>query len=200
MTTPNLTTTATVKSVLHITEDSDDAIIDMFVAQASQAFTTEARRQFYATPGATLTYDIIPPQIYGGQLFFLEDVLGVDRVINGDGSVITPSEFRLLPVNSPSPKYALQLYVGANVWFQPTPDNNWQSAIQVQGTVGYCPTDQVPADVSYAVAKLAAYFYQTRDNTGDIIKFADGSTLIPANVPAVVLRTIENYKRVQMYT
>lgn len=200
MTTPNLTTTAAVKSVLHITEDGDDAIIDIFVAQASQAFTTEARRQFYATPGATLTYDIVPPQIIGGQLYFLEDVLGVDRVINGDGSVIQPTEFRLLPVNTVSPKYALQLYVGSNIWFQPNNTNNWQSAIQVQGTVGFCQTGQVPADVSYAVAKLAAYYYVTRDNTGDIIKFADGSTLIPANVPAVVLRTIENYKRVQVYT
>lgn len=200
MTTPNLTTTALVKSQLHIIENSDDAIIDLYVAQASQMFSTEARRQFYATPGATLTYDIIPPQVYGGQLFFLEDILGVDRIINGDGSVILPSQFRLLPVNSPSPKYALQLYVGSNIWFQPNQENSWQSALQVQGTVGYCPTGEVPSDVVFAVTKLAAFMYETRDNQGDVIRFADGSSQIPSNAPPLVLRVVNNYKRVQLYT
>lgn len=199
MTTHNLTTTANVKSVLHITDGSNDAMLDMFVAQASDMFSIEARRQFYATPGATLTYDIAPPQIYGSQLFFLEDMLDVDRVINGDGSVITRDQFRLLPLNG-SPKYALQLYVGNNVWFQPNDVNSWQSAIHVQGTLGYCETDEVPNDVVFAVTKLAAFFYETRDNQGDVIRFADGSTQIPSNAPPMVLRVATNYKRVQLYT
>jgi len=199
MTSPNLTTTANVKSVLHITETTDDAMIDMFIAQASEMFSVEARRQFYATTGATLTYDIAPPQIYGSQLFFLEDILDVDRVINGDGSVITRDQFRLLPING-SPKYALQLYVGNNIFFQSNDVNSWQSAIHVQGTMGYCETGSVPSDVVYAVTKLAAFFYETRDNQGDVIRFADGSTQIPSNAPPLVLRVVANYKRVQLYT
>src|SRR5678816_2046163 len=162
----DLTTTVAVKSVLHITESTDDSIFDTFVTQASQDFMTEARRQFYSTGGATLTYDIADPQIIGRKLFFATDVQAVDRIINGYGSVIDPSSYRLLPLNA-SPKYAAELYVGAGVFWQPSPTNNWQSAIQVQGTIGYNPTGETPSDVTYAVTKLAAFYYQTRDNSGD---------------------------------
>lgn len=195
----DLTTTAAVKSALRITENTDDALIDTFVTQASQDFSTEARRQFYSTGGATLTYDIAPPQIIGRKLYFMNDFQAVDRIINGDGSVIDPTAYRLLPLNT-SPKYAAELYIGANVYWQPSPTNNWQSAIQVQGTIGYNPTSAIPSDVVYAVTKLAAFYYMARDNSGDVVKFADGSTVIPANAPAVVLKTATNYKRVQIFT
>lgn len=198
MTTPDLTTTAAVKSVLHITETTDDAMIDLFVSQASQLFTTETRRQFYSTSGATLTYDYVPPQVVNTQINFLTDVQYVDRVVN-NGNVITPDKYRLLPLNN-TPKYALQLYLGSNEYFVGNNQNNWQSAIAIHGTIGFNMTGDVPADVTYAVTKLAAYMYETRDSTGDIVRFADGSTQIPADVPAVVLRTINNYKRVQIYT
>jgi len=194
----DLTTRNAVKSVLNITETSDDSLIDLFVSQASQTFATETQRQFYDVSGATLTYDLTPPQIFGSKLFFLTDVLDVDRVINGDGNVITPTSFRLLPLNG-SPKYALELYSGSNQWFQ-AGANGRQSAITIQGTTGYCVAGTIPADVTYAVTKLAAFYYQTRDNSGDVVKFADGTTVIPANAPAVVLRTVNNYMRVQMYT
>lgn len=194
-----LTTTAAVKAQLNITSDSDDAIIDDYVTQASVMFQVEARRQFYATPGATLTYDYAPPQITGLTLWFLEDVLDVDRIINGDGSVITRDQFRLLPVNG-SPKYAAQILTGSNITWLLSNQNNWQSAIHVHGTIGYNATNNEPGDVRFAVTKLASWMYQTRDNNGDVIRFADGSTQIPANAPAVVLRTAKNYKRVQIYT
>jgi len=197
MTTPDLTTTAAVKSVLHITETTDDTLIDTFVSQASELFTTETRREFYSTSGATLTYDLMPPQVSNGQINFLTDVQGVDRVVNS-GQVITPSEFRLLPLNN-TPKYALQLLTGSNIWFQPDSQNNWQSAVEVHGTIGFCATGTIPSDVTYAVTKLAAYMYMTRDNDGSVIRFADGSSQIPADAPAVIMRTINNYKRVQIY-
>lgn len=195
----DLTTTAAVKAQLHITETTDDTLIDGFVTQASEMFQTETRRQFYATGGSTLTYDILNPQIIGRKLYFQTDVLGVDRIVNGDGSVLTTIDFRLLPLND-SPKYAAELYVGANVYWQQSPSNNWQSAIQVQGTVGYNLTGQVPSDVQYAVTKLAAWMYITRDSNGDVIRFADGSSQIPANAPETVLKVAKNYKRVQIFT
>ncbi len=195
----DLTTTAAVKTQLHITENTDDGIIDNYVTQASTMFQTEARRQFYATGGATLTYDIYSPQIIGRKLYFMDDLLAVDRIINGDGSVLDATTYRLLPLNA-SPKYAAELYMGANVYWQPSPSNNWQSAIQVQGTVGYNLTGSVPSDVTFAVTKLAAWMYVTRDSNGDVIRFADGSTQIPANAPQSVLRVATNYKRVQIFT
>ncbi len=195
----DLTTTAAVKSVLHITETTDDAIIDNFVTQASQDFSTDARRQFYTSGGATLTYDIIEPQIIGRKLYFTNDLQAVDRIVNGDGSVIDPTAYRLLPLNA-APKYAAELFINSNVYWQPSPDTNYQSAIQVQGSIGYNPTNQIPSDVVYAVTKLAVFYYQVRDNSGDVVKFADGTTVIPANAPAVVLKTAKNYKRVQIFT
>lgn len=194
----NLTTVSAVKDMLHITNDADDSLLGTLVTQASQDFSTEARRQFYAQPGATLTYDLQYPQVVNNKVFFLTDMLGVDRIINGNGSVIPPSTFRLLPLNA-SPKYAAQLLLGSNEMFVQG-NNLWQGAVIVQGTTGFCPTGEAPSDVTLAVTKLAAWYYQTRDNNGDVVRFADGSSQIPANAPAMVLRTVNNYKRVQIYT
>lgn len=201
-----LTTIAAVKRQLGITlyvdgtlttNDSDDDVLQAAVEQASQMFQTECRREFTATPGATLTYDLAPPDIYGSQLFFRADFLGVDQVYNGNGSLIPASNYVLLP-NNGLPKYGLQMVNGGGQWYQ-NPTTGYKQAITVNGTTGFCETEDRPSDVTRAVTKLAAWLYQTRDNTGDVVKFADGTMSIPSDVPNIVLQTIKNYKRPQLY-
>lgn len=178
------------------TNDVDDDIITDYVIEASKMFETETRRVFSSTSGATLTYDLAIPSVYGRKLFFGRDVISVDRVINGDGSVIPASAYRLLPVNN-DPKYGLELLLGST-YFWLTSDNIWQNAITVNGTTGYCMTNEQPADVTLAVTKLAAHLYQTRDNTGEI-QVADGFVVVPGDTPKTTLRTIANYRTVQIY-
>lgn len=200
----DLTTAAAVKAQLHIigvngtVDPVDDALISGYVSQASQMFSTQTRRQFYATGGATLTYDIAHPDIYGSKLFFNEDVLVVERVINGDNTVIPATNYRTLPVNY-NPKYGIQLLQGATTWWTPGQTNGFQNAIQVQGSLGFCATGAQPDDVTLAVTRLAAFLYVTRDSSGDVVKFADGTMQIPANAPELVLKTIQRYQRVRVF-
>lgn len=205
MTTGTLTTVEAVKRTLGIvtytdgtlsTNDVDDDLIQDYVVEASVMFQTETRRTFSATPGATLTYDLAAPDVYGRKLFFGEDVVAVDRLINGDGSVIPASAYRMLPVNY-SPKYGLELLYGSTYQWQ-TSDNYWQGAISINGTTGYCLTGEQPSDVTLAVTKLAAHLYQTRDNTGEI-QVAEGFVVVPSDTPKITLRTIQNYKTVHTF-
>lgn len=178
---------------------ADDDILADKITEASQMFETETRYSFSATPGATLVYDLQQPDVVGRKLFFGTPFLGVDRVINGDGTVFTAADYFLLP-NNDTPKYGLVLNIMQNIFWQLSTANGYKQAIQVQGTTGFCATGEQPSDVTTAVTKLAAFLYQIRDNSGDITKFADGTMVIPAGVPDIVIRTINNYKRARIYT
>lgn len=181
------------------TNTADDDILADKVTEASQLFETETDFTFSATPGATLTYDLIQPDVFGRKLFFGTPFLGVDRIINGDGTVFTTADYFLLP-NNGTPKYGAILNTMQAVFWQLSNANGYKQAIQVQGTTGFCETGDQPADVTMAVTKLAAFLYQIRDNSGEVVKFADGTMAIPAGVPDVVIRTIQSYKRARLYT
>lgn len=180
-----------------VNETSDDDIISTYITEASQVFETETRYQFYASGGATLTYDLKPPDVYGNKLYFGKPILGIDRVLNGDGSEITSDQYTLLP-NNDFPKFALQLNAPSNVTWQLNPTSWYNQAITVNGTTGFCATGEQPSDVTLAATKLAAHLYLTRDNMGQI-QVAEGFVSIPADTPKLVLRIINNYKRARMY-
>ena len=200
----DLTTVARVKRELSITNYEtgtlsvnavDDDLLALKVSEATQLFESDARMSFTGANG-TLTFDIAAPYVFGRKLFFRQPVLNVYELTTGDGTIIPSTGYRLLPLNI-SPKYELEL-LNDYTWEVST-TNGVRGAITVAGTLGYCLAANVPADVTTAVTKLAAFLYQTRDNAESIIRLADGSMEIPANAPDIVLRILRNYARVQVY-
>lgn len=192
------TTTAAVKAQLNIgvngtTNTTDDTLIGLYVTQASQMIATECLRPFSETVG-TLFYDARYPVIENNILYFDQDYLGVDAVSNGVNGTINAANYRLLPLHY-SPKYALQLLPKSNLSWQTGNDGFVQNAICVIGTTGYCLSSNIPADITLAATKLAAWLYQNRDNDGAQVQLADGSIAIPAQAPTFVLRTISKYIR-----
>lgn len=196
------TTTAAVKRQLNIGQTEintvDDDLIDVYVTQASQAIDTFTGRTFSESIG-TLYYDARYPVIEGRILYFDQDYLGVDAVSNGVNGTINPANYRLLPQHY-APKYALQLLDQSGLSWQVGNDGGAQNAITVIGTTGYCLASSRPADITLAATKLAAWLYQNRDNDGAIIQMADGTTSIPAEAPAVVLKLLDKYIRRVAYT
>lgn len=188
----DLTTTAAVKSSLQITTTDDDDLIALYVSQASQMIETQALRQFSATPG-TLTLNACAPHLYGNRLFFDTDVLSVASVADSNGT-LSASQYTLLPLNE-SPKYGLHLKGTAELTYSDDPIG----AITVVGTLGYCTAANRPADITLAATKMAAWLYQTRDNNGEIVRFADGSTVIPAEAPSLVMRIMTKYTRMKAF-
>lgn len=191
----DLTTLAAVRLQLGfaVTETGDDTLITSYVSDASQMIETYCKRTLVAANG-TLTFDVCPPDIYGRRLFFHEDVLGVYLLTNGDGETIASANYRLLP-NNGTPKYGLDL-IDADFTFT---DSRF-AAVTVAGTLGMFTSAAIPADLSLAATKLAAWLYQTRDNRGDVTRFADGSMTIPSEAPAVVLNILDKrYVKDRLY-
>ena len=175
----------------------DDDMIDFYVTDASQMIATETSRQFSETVG-TLFYDAAYPVVDNNVLYFDQDWLGVDAISNGANGTLDPSNYRLLPINF-APKYGLQLLVKSNAAWVVGNDGYAQNAICIIGTTGYCLSANRPADITLAATKLATWLYQNRDNTG-AIQIAEGFTVIPADAPPFVLRTISKYIRRVAYS
>ncbi len=177
----------------------DDLLID-YVYQASAAVEAHCGRRLsdITNETGTLTkkYDYDSPPIFGRMLFLDDDLLSVGTLTNGDGTVIASTEYRLLPTNG-SPKYAIELYSGSSIaWNYLT---NREEAIQIQGAWGYASsTLTMPQEVRTATAKLAAWLYQTRDNTGEKVAFADGSMSIPPDAPPMVFKLLSRYVRLEL--
>lgn len=196
-------TVAAVKRQLAIgvngtTNTIDDDLIATYVAQASAAIDTHTGRVFAETMG-TLYYDARYPVIENRVLYFDQDYLGVDAVVNGVNGTINPASYRLLPLHY-SPKYALQLLDQSGLVWSVGNDGGVQNAIMVVGTTGFCLTSGRPADITLAATKLAAWLYQNRDNDGTIVQVADGVTSIPAEAPQMVFKLLDKYIRRVAYT
>ena len=199
-----LTTTAAVKRQLGLVgtvqgtvvdKTADNDLIDVYVAQATELFNSEVGYTFIATNG-TLELDACAPHAYGRKLFFRQPVVDVYSVVNGDGQTLTDSEYRLLPANE-SPKYGIEIKQGSGKYWNY--DTSPEAAIVIGGTLGYATEANVPADVTLAVTKLAANLYQNRDNRGEIIRFADGSSQVPADAPGIIFKIIDKYASVRVY-
>lgn len=179
----NLTTVELVKQGQDISGTNDDALIGTLVSAASTMIENICKRTFIQTTG-TLYYDPAPPDVYGGKLFFGQDVQSVTHLIDASGT-LDASKYRLLPRNG-TPKYGLEL---KNTGWTFSEDVD---SITVIGTYGlYADENSVPADLRQAATKLAQWMYQTRDNTGDTIHFANGDVSIPANAPPQVMTILE---------
>ena len=194
----DLTTLDAVRQQLGLgpVDTDDDELITDYVTEASIIFQNEVNLPNFSAANGTLLLNACPPHAYGRQLFFRDYVVGVYSVVNGDGLTVDPAHYRLLPYNS-SPKYGMELTIDSGLRW--TFDRDPHAAITVAGTLGYCTSANVPADVTLAVTKLAVWLYQNRDNRGETIKFADGSKSIPAEAPAIVLRTQKRYIRDVLY-
>lgn len=203
----DLTTVAQVKRQLAspngTMSDVDNDLLQYYVTQASDDFERACNRWWIDAEGiyhpaftpsyGTLYYDAIYPQIEGKTLFFGQDVLSVVSVSNGANGTLTSDQYRLLPVNG-SPKYGLELLTPGISWLYGSTGSP-QNAIVVTAQVGMFTAGNVPANVTLAVTKYAAWLYQNRDNDGSTFVAANGEAVIPSQAPALVLKIVDQYKR-----
>lgn len=181
--------------------DIDNDLIEQYVTDASVAFESACRRTIAGAVG-TLTFDACYPTIEGRTLYVGQDLLGVIQITNGTNGAagtgtLATDEYRMLPLNV-SPKYGIQLLQGLT--WQTGTDGYIENAIQVIGTFGMFTSDNIPSDITLAATKLAAWLYQTRDDNEGVIHTANGDTILPPDVPKIVVTTIEYYKRRETYS
>jgi hypothetical protein len=176
------------KNYLGIDTDTDDSLLFDLLDRAEGIVDAYTGRKFEAI---TATKYFGQSDTNGADLsLWGYDLLSVTKLTNGDGVEIASSDYRLFPRND-DPKWLIKLN-DTKSWEFSTPD----SGIVVEGTWGY--STSVPADITHACIRLAAFIYRQKDTSADIdrpIVTGDGVTIMPSGLPSDVQKLLNRYKR-----
>ena len=167
---------------------TDDTLLTACISRA-QAIIENLTGRIFEAKTETRFYDA--NDIDGQDLeMFGDDLLTVTTLTNGDGTVVDPANYYLLPRNH-LPKYIIRLKE-VDAWEFTDAD----STISVAGTWGYTATP--PDDIKQACLRAAAWLYRQKDTTADIdrpIMTGDGAVIMPAALPNDALKIIAKYAR-----
>lgn len=168
----------------------DDSLLTDLIARAQAWIDAETGWSFEAA-AATRYYD--PTRnVVGAELRVEGDLLTVTTLTNGDGAVVTASQYVLVPANT-SPKYAVRLKSSTGLYWTWLTDP--ENAITLVGTWGYATA--APKNIELATIKLAAYLYRQRDAQQFEVTSApgQGEQIVPQGIPRTVWQTIRAYRR-----
>ena len=166
-------TLAEFKSYANITstDAADDAVIEDIIEGASRFIDTYTGRTFYGRSG---THYFDTPN--GNTLHIDDDdLLSITTLTNGDGSVISASDYKLLPLNK-SPKYEIYLEAGSNLSWETDSNGDEVGAISINGTWGF--SSSAPDDVKQACLMISVSEYRKRFGEGT----ESAATITPAGV------------------
>jgi len=181
------------KAYLGISATGDDTLLSTLAAAAQRIVEQHTRRVFeYGTATAKAHDAVADTDSRRRTLFLCDDLCSITSVVNGDGETVTAAQYVTEPRHE-TPYYALTLLSSANVTWTYVTDP--EGAIVVTGKWAYAVT--VPADIVQATTRLAAYLYRQKDNAADLDRaiVAGNATILPATLPADVVRLLEPYRR-----
>ena len=148
------TTLANLKTkYLALTQAGDDTLIQDIILEATDMITSSAKQKFYPLL-ATRLFDVpleargyAPYSIttwqypqrgiwYGAELILDDPLLSLTTLTNGDGTVVTASDYVLVPANR-YPIYGVSLKTSNGVVWQPGTGGENQQVISVAGVWGF---------------------------------------------------------------
>lgn len=185
------TTLANIRALraLDATDTASDAVIERAVEQASRIIDNVTGRTFYAR---TETHYYEPENLDGRVLTILDDdLLTVTSLLDGEGTTIVSTEYRLRPLNK-SPKWRIEIKVDSAV--------DWEcgagDVVTVTGTWGYVAI--APLDIQSVCEDLALRFLNARFGgapQGDVTVTGAGVVLSPKMLTADNMRVLNAYVR-----
>lgn len=113
------------------TDTTDDGVIVNFLESASRLLDNRCGRQFYPSIETRL-YDVPGDS----ELWLDADLLAVTTLTNGDTTVLTTTDYNLLPANE-TPKYCIRLNDISNYEWETNSSDSAQQVISVLGWWGY---------------------------------------------------------------
>lgn len=170
---------------------TDDGVIEDLIEAASRHFDAQASgRTFYAR--TETRYFSIPS---GRTLRVDDDLLAITTLTNGDGTVISSSDYYLVPRNA-SPKFEIVLKESASVFWASDSNGNTEFVISIAGSWGYATTR--PDNINIACLEIAKALYSRR--TGETMNMvarvtAAGVVLMPQGTPDWVADVIASYRK-----
>lgn len=186
------TTKADVKTYLNISDADDDTLIDDLILAATARFEKETGRTFEAAADST-RYFHARKDVDGRILRLNKELCQITTVTNGDGTVVTSSQYTTWPKNETSYWKVILLASSGLYW---TYSTDPEDAISVEGRWAYSLTP--PKDVVHAVKLLTAALFKQRDMVPGMdqpIVTARGTVLLPPSTPKLVADTILSYRR-----
>lgn len=186
---------AEVKEYVGSASAADDTLIArlMVAAQGYIEGKAAADRRFAVTTDTTRYFDAVRDVSTDKLTLTLdEDLYAITSVTNGDGAVLSASDYSPLPRNAPPyRKLRMKFSTTAPIWqWQTSPED----AIVIVGKWGYSATP--PEDIAYAYKALIKYFYNRRSTAGDADRgmAADGILIIPSQVPKDIQGILKGYR------
>lgn len=184
------TTRAVVKTYLNIEKGRDNNLIDDLIDRAQAAIESFTSWAFEAVT-ATRYFD--SDAVENGLLWVGGNLVSITTLTNGDddATVISSSDYRLLPRNSGPPYFGVKMLVDTTT----TWDFDIDGEVSILGTWGYSTSP--PADIVHACIRLAGYYYRQKDaQVFDVTAVPDaGIITIPQGIPADVKLILDRYPR-----
>lgn len=173
-------------------ETADDAFLTDLAARAQSLIDAHCQRTFEASADVTHYLDA-RADVDGPTLWLRAEFCQLTSVTNGDGSVVTPSQYVTEPRNT-MPYYALRLKAATGlVW---TYDTSPENALAVVGRRAFALT--APDVVAQACLRLTAWLYRQKDTSADVDRplLTDaGVTILPMALPKDVQQMLLPYRR-----
>lgn len=173
------------------TDTTDDGVIDDLLGAASRLIDNITRRTFYGRV-ATKLYDV--PD---GDTLYIEDddLLSVTTLTNGDGTVLTTTDYILKPNNS-SPKWAVKLKDSSTYVWEEDSSGNDEQVISILGVWGWSASP--PDDIREACLQIAGSYYHRRfgeNVTADTTISTGGVVITPNDIPSSARTILVKYER-----
>lgn len=172
------------------TDATDDGVIGNILDGVSRLIDNETRRTFYART-ETHYYDVPDDDT----LYILDDdLLTITTLTNGDATVLTTTDYILLPNNS-SPKWGIKIKGSSTKCWEEDSNGDEEQAITILGTWGWSAT--APADIKEACLEIAmaAYHRFGENATSETTITSGGVVITPRDIPAGARAILDNYAR-----
>lgn len=191
-------TNTELKTYLGISGSGDDSLLTTLIAQAQAFLEQVTGRKFEASANTTRTFDAVrdvaEDEDGTATLLILDhDLCGINSITNGDGAVVSASDYVTEPRND-TPYWAIRLKSSSTVGW--THSNGPENAISISGKWAYSTT--APADVQMACRDMAAYLYRRRGIEGTALDTVtvspSGVTMFPGGLPESVKAVINKYQ------
>lgn len=190
-------TVVQLKEYLDISTNTDDNLLQSILVRAQAWIDQYTHRTFEASANTSRTFDT-ERDVDGQVLYLDEDLASINSITNGDGDVLTTSEYTTEPRNR-TPYYAIRLLASSNLaWEYSSSTDDPENAITISGKWAW--STSAPADIVAATLRLAAYLYRQRDNAADLDRtiIAGSATVLPPQMPRDVELALLPYRKMQV--
>jgi hypothetical protein len=197
-------TLAEVKAAARITDNIDDALLELAIESSSRDLDAYTERVFYSTGATAVTRVYIPQDIY---LVETDDIISVqtlksDSTGNGTFDITwETTDFQLEPLNGRAggidTPFTRIRAVGEYLWpvYEARNVNSNQASVQVTGVFGFA---SIPIAIKQATILASLRAYKRYESPTGVLGFSDMGVVRIGRLDPDVQRLVDPYRKLRM--